>query len=184
MGLNPQFLNSRVSDIRASDSKSSDSKVSETLDTWVSEASDSRTLEVSNRALGIGSFRLGSEAWSLEARGLRASQALTFLGFDLGLWVTGLQKGWFMTQQLSLNFLVRRTKEIPLFLKNGSNFQSPPQFRDMESSVGLVKSEAYRKSKFWLDKGRKVLNFESFLAGKFFEYSCPNFFETCGLLEA
>ena len=69
MNLNPQSLNSKILDVRASDLKSSDSKVSEASDTWFSEASDSRALEVSNRGLGLRSFCLGSETWS---RGLRA----------------------------------------------------------------------------------------------------------------
>ena len=76
MNLNPQSLNSRISDVRASNSKSSDSKVSEASDTWVSEASDSRASKVSNRALGLKSFHLGG------------SGPESFSGFDFpGLWL-------------------------------------------------------------------------------------------------
>ena len=92
MDSNFRSLNSRISDARASDSKSLDSKVSEASDTWVSEASDSRASEVSNRALGLGSFLLESEK-RLEGLGLRHSRALTFLGFDLGLWAFGFDEG-------------------------------------------------------------------------------------------
>jgi hypothetical protein len=79
MNSTSRSLNSRVLDARASDSEVLDSMVSEASDMWVSEASDSRVSEV-----------LTSSPWSRirdlvsEARDLRLSWTLTFLGFDLG----------------------------------------------------------------------------------------------------
>ena len=49
MDLNPQSLNSKVSDIRVSDSE-----VSEASNTWVLKVSYSRASEASNRVLGLG----------------------------------------------------------------------------------------------------------------------------------
>ena len=69
--LNPQSLNSKISDIGASDSK-----VSRASDAWVSETSDSKVSKVSSRGLGLGSFLLESEKRS------RRLGPETFLGFD------------------------------------------------------------------------------------------------------
>ena len=83
MNLNSWSLNSRVSDSRASDSE-------------VSEASDSEVLNSSPWSWILPSW---IRDLGLEVRGLRYFWTLTFLGFDLGWWTIGPNKGCFMTQQ-------------------------------------------------------------------------------------
>ena len=79
MNLNPQSLNSRVSD-----SEASNLKVSEASDTWVSEALDSRVSKASNRVL-VSDPSVSDPRSGLGGLGPDGSQALTWACELLGL---------------------------------------------------------------------------------------------------
>ena len=108
MNSNSWSLNSRVLDVGTLNSEASDSRVS--------DSSPSSQIQ----DLCLGSFCFGSEIWS------RGSEPEIFLGFVLGWWTIGPDKGWSMTQQLPPNFLVWMTMEILVSLKSGSNFRGLP----------------------------------------------------------
>ena len=134
--LNPRSLNSRISDIGAFDSM-----VSRVSDTWVSEASDSKVSEVSSRGLGLGSFLLESEKWSLRPG------PKTFTSFDFPrLWLgpVGLWVWWRLIHDPTV------TPKFPCLedygnsyaSEDGSNFRGLLQFRNVYGFRIMLESEA------------------------------------------
>ena len=183
MNLNPQSLNSKVSDIKASDLKASNSKVWEVSDTWVPKASNSRASEVSNKILSLGSFRLGSEtrfrrlrAWEL--LGLWLSWASTWARGPLGLMKVDSWPNSYPPISLF--------EGLWKFLCSCRMDQTSEACSNSKMCTALEVCSSPRhswKNEFQPCLGGKILNFERIIGGKNFEIFPPKFFWTRGSLE-